>query len=259
VSAFVQRATTLGYPPHMYYQELWYESPRWAIVIPPILLVLLLVFARLRATPDRAVPPFFLLMVVAGALASALNHSTQWAYANCFIPLAMTGSLYTALALATWTQSRGTHARAAALSVIAALIVQLGALAYDPVAQVPNRRDLEAYRELERTVASLPGEVFMPAHPFFVYEHGGPILVHQMGIGDVAFAGGLAELQTRLARREFEWVILDEMCDIEGLRLHYRPAGRVRYSSRQALRTRTGFATRPISIYRASPQRPPPP
>ena len=29
--AFIFRAQTLDYVPHMYYRELWYESPRWAI------------------------------------------------------------------------------------------------------------------------------------------------------------------------------------------------------------------------------------
>ena len=130
--AFWFRATTLDYVPHMYYQELWYEAPRWAILLPPALIALLMLAHRLLQRPLPApeslqTNTYFLLMFIAGTGSSGLNHSTQWAYANCFMPIAVFASLFIALVV------RDLRALGAGSALVSgALAVQLVAFAYDP-------------------------------------------------------------------------------------------------------------------------------
>jgi hypothetical protein len=93
--AFIQRSLTLDYKPHMYYRELWYESPRYLILIPPLLIIFCCIRYRLRLKATHIqthMHGFWLWIFIAGAGASALNHSTQWAYSNCFMLLTLSVS-----------------------------------------------------------------------------------------------------------------------------------------------------------------------
>jgi hypothetical protein len=245
VVAFAQRARTLDYPEHMYYRELWYESPRALILVPPLALAALLGAARLVARRIEAVPSYWLVMAAAGALASGLNHSTQWAYANCFMPFAVFGSLAVTLTVRAFVARGG----AAASLVAMAGIVQLVALAYNPVAQVPSQADREALATLKRRVSDLPGPLFIPSHPFLSYEMSGRIHVHQMSIGDVGFSGGIPDLAPRLARGEWPSAIVDQNVDVPDLGRSMYVSDRFLYSG-QELYPKTGFTVRPLTVWR---------
>ncbi|MGK4422138.1 hypothetical protein ACSLVQ_28205, partial [Klebsiella pneumoniae] len=79
---------------HMYYRELFYIKQRAIIVVPPIAVAVLLGIHRFSEdAPRTKIDPFWLVMFAAGALSSGLNHSTQWAYSNCFMPVALYGSV----------------------------------------------------------------------------------------------------------------------------------------------------------------------
>jgi hypothetical protein len=93
--------------------------------------------------------------------------------------------------------------------------------------------------------------VLIPAHPFFVYERGGPITLHQVGIGDVYYAGGVPDLEARMRRHEFAYVILDSRGKLPVVERHYRPYRVIGFATASALYPRTGFQTRPYIIYRA--------
>jgi hypothetical protein len=247
--AFWFRATTLDYVPHMYYQELWYESPRWALLVVPLAIAGLLAVHRWRQSVPSpralSVDVFFLLCYVAGTGSSGLNHSTQWAYANCFMPIAVFGALF--LALIAHDLSRA--APRGAVLVEAALIVQLVAFAYDPRAQVPDDADYAALDELNDALDAHPGTLFAPAHPFLAWQRDGRVHVHQMGIQDVAFMGGVQDLERRLAAHEWGVVLLEEQNRIPGLERHYRQARRFQWRTPDALRAKTGFLVRPQSLW----------
>jgi len=249
VFAFKQRVSTLQYDEHMYYRELWYDQPRRYILVPPVLIGVLLLLARVlkrNASPPAA---FFLLLGCAGALSSDLNHSTQWAYSNCFMPLAVFGSLYAALTLGPLLQHvSGGRDRATTAALSLAMLVQLAALAYDPRAQVPGPADRAALAEIERTLSAYPGPVFMPAHPLYSYLRDGSLQVHQMGLGDVGFAGGVSDLASRLARGVYPTVVVDEYLSIPGLEKSYVPVHHFRYEG-SAFRSKTGFMVRPMTVW----------
>lgn len=252
VAAFVDRLRTLDYPPHMYYSELWYENPRWRLLVPPVAMTALLVVARMAARQAKVPAPYFLLLAVGGALASDLNHSTQWAYSNCFMPVAAYASLYGGIVFGSFfgeSSRLASAARWAPLPLAGAMIVQLAALLYDPRAQIPDDADRRALAEVEAYLAGVPGPVFMPAHPLYAYRRDGTVHVHQMGIGDVAFAGGLGDLPYRLSSGHFPTVVTDTSCAVPDLGGYYVPVHRFEYSGR-ALLSRTGFAVRPEIVWR---------
>ncbi len=246
--AFVFRAQTLDYVPHMYYRELWYEDPRWQILVAPALIAVLLgVYRALNRVEVRA-PVFWLLMFVAGVGASALNHSTQWAYANCFMPISVFAAALIPLATRDLLESEGV--RLAAL-VPAAILVQLVAWGYSPADQIPDEVDRAAYADLDRRLEAVDGTVFMPAHPLFGYLRDGTVHIHAMGMVDVAYRGGVGDLRRRLARSEWGAVVMDERTPIHGIEAGYYEGHRLRYATPQALQPRTGHRVRPKSIWYA--------
>ena len=219
--AFVFRAQTLDYVPHMYYQELFYESPRWLILVPPALIAVLCLAYR-SANHQREpvkVHGFWLLMYVAGVGASAMNHSTQWAYSNCFMPISLFSALLIPLALHSLLEDE--NSRFGWLLPVA-LALQFVAWGYHPQAQMPGDEDYAALETLQTRLNSIDGPVFFPAHPLTSYHRDGKVHIHQMGIQDVKFMGGVktcddgctAPSGPRLSRtngREFRGYDLDTM------------------------------------------------
>ncbi|HTU63484.1 MAG TPA: hypothetical protein VMF89_33710, partial [Polyangiales bacterium] len=131
-----------------HYLELWYASSGLAVLLPTLLLFLLLSAAAwaTRRQHVRAPHAHFLWMWLGAAVASAFNYSTQWAHSNCFMPVGLFGSLYSALVLADLLSQR--RAAGTALLATCAVLVQYAALIYDPRAQVPSAADRRAVREL---------------------------------------------------------------------------------------------------------------
>jgi hypothetical protein len=245
--AYVFRARTLDYVPHMYYRELFYEDPRWAILIPPAVIFAMLAAYRAR-NPGRATPThgFWLWLFVAGVGASGLNHSTQWAYSNCFMPLSIFASIL--IACGARDLIEGGSARWSAL-IPGAIVVQLVALAYSPVDQVPGEADWEALDTLNARLDRVEGPVFFPAHPFAAWQRDGKVHIHQMGITDVGFMGGVPDLPKRLRAGAYAAVVMNERSRVPGLESGYYHAERFRWPTRDALRTKTGFITRPIDLW----------
>jgi hypothetical protein len=208
---------------------------------------------RLEARTDG----FWLWMFVAGTGASGLNHSTQWAYANCFMLLSAFGAVLVALALRDLSVPGvgGWRPRGAAL-LPGALVVQFVALGYSPAAQVPQPGDAEALSHLNHVLAQVPGKVFFPAHPLSSYLRDGTIHTHQMGIQDVGFMGGLRDLAPRLNAAEFAGVVVDEHNHVPHLERGYYRARIFQWAGPQTLRARTGFEVRPRELW--LPHRPAP-
>mgnify|MGYP002630845716 CR=1 FL=1 len=252
--AFIFRASTLDYVPHMYYRELWYETPRWLVLVPPVLIAALLLAyralngARLRPRTDG----FWLLMFVAGVGSSGLNHSTQWAYANCFMPLSLFACALIPLALRDLTEPAPEAPRPrAAWLVPLAVLVQLVAWYYRPSAQVPGAADRAALTQLDAELAGVDGKVLFPAHPLYSWHRDGKVHVHQMGIQDVAFMGGVEDLHARLRAHEWAAVVIDEQNQVPGLEPSYYLGERFAWPTRDALRTKTGFLVRPAQVWYA--------
>lgn len=250
--AFIFRASGFGDFPHMYYRDLWYLEPRWAFFVPPALIALLLGLFRLLNRGPMAPPThgFWLLMFVAGAGSSGLNHSTQWAYSNSLMPIALFASALIPLAVRDlMTHREGWQPRMAAL-VPLAVLVQLVAWVYSPAAQVPDAADEAALARLDARLDQVQGPIFFPAHPLYSWHRDGEVHTHQMGIQDVAFMGGVRDLGERLRSGAWAAVVVDEHNRVPGLERSYYVGERFRYDGR-ALLTRTGFLVRPATLWLA--------
>jgi hypothetical protein len=263
VATVIQRATDMkGY--HMYYAQLWYIARRRQQLVPPIVVGLLVltwrVFTvRARPTvdpatgaPERAeplLPAFWAWMLVGGALASALNHSTQWAYSNCFMPVALFASLATAIVFGRSRPAADELPLVAAL-LPAALVVQLVALYYDPRRQIPDDADRAALATFTQRMSDLPGKILVPAHPLFTYLRDGQTHLHQMGVGDMDYSGGIGDLGARLGKAEWGAVVLDDGSDLPGVENRYVLSDMLTYDGRHAFWTRTGEPKRPLWLWR---------
>ncbi|MCA9542305.1 MAG: hypothetical protein KC620_25585, partial [Myxococcales bacterium] len=210
--------------------------------------LMLLVFRLANPDLKPRTHAFWLLMFIAGAGSSALNHSTQWAYSNCFMPLSLFAAVLIPLATRDLIEPLTGRPRFAAL-VPAAIVVQFIAWGYDPRAQVPGSADRAALADLDARLATVKGPVFFPAHPMYAWRRDGRTHTHQMGIQDVAFMGGLKDLIPRLRKHEWAAVIVDEQNRVPGLEGAYYEGDRLRWPDHDALRTKTGFLVRPDIIW----------
>lgn len=251
VIAIKARLGEIEFGPHMYYDELFYGDDRPKILIAPLATLALVAFAGLARGKSDPLPRAFIFFWGASALASALNHSTQWAYSNCFMPIALGSSLLLALTMArvVHVDDATLRTRIGAVVGTLALIVGFVPLAYDPAKQVPDTTDAQAVAQLRAELAPLGDNLWIPAHPFFTVENGGRIYAHQMGLGDVAFGGGLRDLDERLAQKEWDAIVLDNGAHIPGLEVHYRRTRALRWESGDAIMPRTGYRSRPEWIW----------
>ena len=201
-----------------------------------------------RALARRASPiaPFWLAMAGAGALSSALNHSTQWSYSNCFMPVALFGSLAVAFATRAFAETGS-----AGVLAIVALGVQFCALAYNPAAQVPSRADWAALDLLDRRIDGMERPLLMPSHPFLTYQKTGQVHLHQMSIGDVAFRSGVPDLEPRIARGDWRTAVVDDATGIAALDGPMILSDRLTYRAAE-LYPKTGFRVRPSAVWRWS-------
>lgn len=135
-------------------------------------------------------------------------------------------------------------------------LVQFGALFYDPFKQVPSRDDLEAGRKLIRTLANLPGRVFIPSHPYLLLLAGRETHLHEMAMNDILLYDRgkvhdriVAEMRRAISERKFETVILEDSFwfkdDIDRC---YRERGEV-FDKQGVFWPLVGWQTRPHAIY----------
>lgn len=251
IMAFRDRLPTLAKLEDSDYHALWYEPQRtWLIVFPLVITLLLSLVRYLRR--ELMLPHwYFSLLYVGSALASDLNHSTQWAYINCYMPVALFGSLYSGMVIAKLLKTPRYSTRRERLSVLAtslAVCLQFVALAYDPRAQIPTDKDRAALSDMVHTLDQYEAPVFIPGHPLYSFLRDGTLHTHQMGFGDVRGAGGVPDCEKRLSAGEFPTVVLDEGFHLPGVKTAYKQAHKFRYGP-GTLIPRTGFAVKPGAIY----------
>ena len=155
--AFWVRTQSLDYSPHMYYRELWYESPRYLILLPPLILGLSVAVILFRLKSQQVSTSWvWLWFFIAGCGVSALNHSTQWAYANCFMPISIVGSVLIALTIRDILESADGWSN---LALMIAMTTQCAALFYLPSKQLPTKSDRLVYEELSSVLEGREGAI----------------------------------------------------------------------------------------------------
>jgi len=153
--------------------------------------------------------------VVGGIASGVLGFATMWAWPNAFIPAVvfptLAAAVLTARLLARAATTRQPLPAALAAACTLAFAVQC-ARAGRPLyaARMPRPADrLAAARFLER-LRALPGDGFIPFHPFYGALAWRRTFVHRMGVMDVGSSLGRPPgLDRAIVDQRFPWVILD--------------------------------------------------
>jgi hypothetical protein len=153
---------------------------------------------------------------VAGFFAACKGFGTQWAWPNAFIPgvvfPAYAATVLVARLCAHGVASASIPAAVLASAAAAALAVQcvkVGAPLASSFVPAPGAR-AAAMRHLD-VLRALPGDGFIPFHPYYSVLVGKRPFVHRMGVKDVeARFGRPAGLDEAVAAQRFPFVVLDD-------------------------------------------------
>jgi 4-amino-4-deoxy-L-arabinose transferase-like glycosyltransferase len=97
------------------------------------------------------------------------------------------------------------------------IAAQFAILFYNPIRQVPTRRDEEAGRAFVRTMAGLPGDIYVPFHGYLPALGGKKMHAQQMAVFDVVRGGDcpnrtalIDDIRRRIQNKTFSALIVDE-------------------------------------------------
>jgi uncharacterized membrane protein (UPF0136 family) len=152
---------------------------------------------------------------LAGLASGVLGFATMWAWFNAFIPAVafptFAAAVLTARLLVQAAETRKPTAAILAAACSLAFAVQSWRIGKPPFkSRMPQPADrLAAARFLER-LRALPGDGFVPFHPYYGALAGRRTFVHRMGVMDVgATLGRPAGLDRAIFEQRFPWIILD--------------------------------------------------
>lgn len=152
---------------------------------------------------------------IGGFVATCVGFGTQWAFDNAYIPAVYFPAFAGAVLGARLLVHAATALRPGAVVLAGLWAVAFGVHAFrtgrpDVARFVPQASDhLAAARFLDQ-LRALPGDGFVPFHPFYSALAGKRVFVHRMGVLDVGAAlGRPAGLDQAIAERRFPFVILD--------------------------------------------------
>lgn len=248
---------------------------RWRIMllrfylhpVPVMLLwtILALATAAVRRH-GRAVWVFYSLLVVlaAGSAYGGVLHKDG--YVNVFMPA------YAALAITTgiglgWLRRQAAAGKVApGLCALAglSLLLQFGALSYDPYSAVPHQRDVAAGQLMLDKLAEAPRPMLMMGTGFYGHQAGHPeIHAHAMALADVFKTGDNPvaksleqEVLAAIRQRRFGSIVLGQGDGLMGhgivreVKRHYRLKSRLFEGKlKEATRPRRGFLARPDELW----------
>jgi len=224
-----------------------------------VVLALGLGVVALCAVLRRQVPPAarallaWTYLYAVSTLVGAIGWGTQYAHYNAYMPALLHGAIAVGLTVPAVLACaelllaggrpvrRDPTATLCAVAVAAVLGVQLYAARWNPRPFMPTNRDRAAGDELIALIRDLPGEVWVPSHPWYAHLAGKRMYVHRMGIKDVTTLwtkpgtvydrlirgykfDGVA-LAAALRRRQWDAIVLDNRdvhLEVGAVGLHYR-------------------------------------
>ncbi len=208
----------------------------------------------------RQVPPAarallaWTYLYAVSTVVGAVGWGTQYAHYNAYMPAFLHGAIAAGLvvpAVLACTElllagRRGALARAPiptilAVAVAAGLGVQLYVARWNPRPFMPTASDRAAGDELIGLIRELPGEVWVPSHPWYAHLAGKTMYVHRMGAKDVTTLWTTAgttydrlsrgyrfdnvQLAAALRRHQWDAIVLDNRDlhqEVGAIGVHYR-------------------------------------
>ncbi len=228
------------------------------IVIGLCVVVACAIVRRRLPLPARA----FLLwtyVYACSTLVGALGWGTEFAHFNAYMPALLHGGIAAGLAVPTVLACasellradqpvrhgepdlrRVAGAWAAAALCAVAIGRDLMSSRWNPRAFIPTTRDRLAGDELIATIRALPGEVWVPSHPWYAHLAGKRMYVHRMGVKDVTVRKPrpIKGLDRAIAEQRFDAIVLDNRdlhLELPAIASYYRPDDLVPRNARPRL------------------------
>jgi len=138
-------------------------------------------------------------------------------------------------------------------------ILQFIILIYNPLLEIPTKRELEAGKKLIYTISQIKGEVYIPCHPYLAYLAGKKNYAHIASIGAIIKLAKNEQLRNKLKdeldraikEKKFNAIILNSQ-DTEALfydfTKYYKKQGSL-FDNDTVFFTKSGRRTRPEFIY----------
>ena len=254
-----------------------------AVTLVVLLALVLVIAARLGRDewpPGTRSLATWAWLAAAGTVVGATGWAIEWAHFNAYLPAMVllafaAGAALPALAGAARALAPARRPLADLLVGVAALsiAVNLALASWRPSHFVPSAADREAGAALVARLASTPGEVFVPSHPWYAVLAGKRPFAHRMGVMEMTYqprvAGGarlsaptkeIAGLREALSRGRFDLVVLDDRWnewEFPALSTGYRLQEVL--ADRDSPRVVSGRPTRPRGVYVPATRAPVPP
>ncbi len=259
---------------------LHFRGATMIIVVALCVVVACAVLRRKLPQPARA----FLLwtyMYAVSTLVGALGWGTEFAHFNAYMPALLHGGIAAGMAIPTVLacatellradiplpntepDTRRIAATWAAAALCAMVIGRdLVDTRWNPRAFIPTARDRQAGDELIATLRALPGEVWVPSHPWYAHLAGKRMYVHRMGVKDVTVRKPrpIRGLDRAIAEKRFDAIVLDNRdlhLELSAITTHYRPDDLVPRNARPRLFTGAKIVPDAIWVPAGAAARPP--
>jgi hypothetical protein len=208
---------------------------------------------------------FYAAMLAGTLLSSWFHRMFPGGYDNVLMPayatIAIVFGLGVHAGLRWLAELPGDDSRRLATALQVAIALQLLALAYNPLAQIPTDSDRTVGDRFVEKLRSTPGRVLIPSHPYLVRLAGKPDHFHEMAfVAVVEIAKGdverelVAELEQAVRDTAYSTVVLSTRGWLGStIRTGYDPATNL-FTDPEAFWPVTGMRTRPEYVY--LPRRP---
>ncbi|HEY6179264.1 MAG TPA: hypothetical protein VIX73_32645, partial [Kofleriaceae bacterium] len=219
----VHRAHDFNWPRfHDSFGHILWHFPAASIVIAAGLVLVAVTAWRRRTVPPPARP--FLLWTCTYAVSTvvgAIGFGTEFAHFNAYIPALLHGALAAGAAVpaafacgqALWGPRRRGAAVAALSGVAAAapLAVTCALASWQPQRYIPTADDVAAGDRLILRLRAIPGDIWIPSHPWYAVLAGKVPHVHRMGIKDVTTRQSrlIDGLDEQIRDHSFAAIVLD--------------------------------------------------
>ncbi len=235
--------------------------PALTIAVAATLLLCAFRFRSLPASAHRFL--YWAWMFACGAVIGALGWATQWAHFNAYIPAMTFGAIAAGAAVRALPDLAGEPFDIPAIAAVTlALGTQLCLAGWSPRPLIPRTADRLAGDRLIERLYALPGDVFIPSHPWYAHLAGKPLYTHRIGIMDVTTppapghpalpprAREVEGLEAALRGARFSAVIVDDRqpeWELPGLTSGYRPD--VTLGAAESPHVVTGALTVPRTVW----------